>query len=206
MRASTRKQNKNKRIKYSLFAVLSLLSFIAYTTHYYANKNDMRDKFATLAKPQMAAQNNQELQAPFAQRWNQVYAEVQDYLNDDDFKKARFFLDGEIVASNEVFELPTEETGAGLERYIQDLNDAVVADMVPNAVSGGGGSAGGFGGAGGGGGGGRDKNKQPPIITISGDPNNTSGETESNLSAVPAPPAIWLLGTALIGLMGVRRK
>ncbi len=207
MKNSVRKQSKTKRIKYSLFAILSLLSLIAYTMHYNASQSQYSDQLANLGKTSNKAKLHQELHTPFVQRWNKVYAEVHDYLNEDGFQKTRFFLDGEIVASNDVFELPTEETGAGLEQYIQDLNDAVIADMVPNQVSANGGSAGGIGGGGGGSGGGRDKKKQTPYQTISDlDPSNTGNGGDTELSAVPAPPAIWLLGSAILGLIGLRRK
>jgi hypothetical protein len=200
MRTSTRKQNNTKRIKYIVFAIMSLLSLIAYTMHNSTSQATTNgEQIPTLGKLKAKAIQHKELLQPFAQRWNKVYAQVEDYLADEGFEKTRFFLDGEVIASNDVFELPTEETGAGLEQYVQDLNDAVIADMVPNRPAGGGAFGGGIGG--GAAGGGNSSKNQPQYLTI-GDP----GAGESNLSAVPVPPAIWLLSTTMLGLVGLRRK
>ena len=199
MTINTRKQNKTKRIKYIVFAIMSLLSLIAYTMHNNAPQVTNNDQMPTLAKHKTKAIQHKELLTPFAQHWNKVYAKVEDYLAGEGFQKTRFFLDGEVIASNDVFELPTEESGAGLEQYVQDLNDAVIADMVLNRPAGSGAFGSGIGG-GGAGGGNRGKN-QPQYLTT-----GELGAGEGNLSAVPVPPAIWLLSSAILGLVGLRRK
>jgi hypothetical protein len=68
-----------------------------------------------------------------------------------------------------------------------------------------GGSAGGSGGSGGGGKGGKSEGNNDPS------PNGPAigdehGDGDGNVSAVPLPPAIWLLGSALIGLAGLRKR
>ena len=208
MRTGARKQSKDKRLKYMLFAIMTMVSFIAYTMHHYNDASENTNSLQTSTLGKHKSKPNQELHAPFAQRWNKVYAEVEDYLADEGFQKTRFFLDGEIVASNDVFELPTEETGAGVQQYVQDLSDAVVADMVTNQTSGGTPSAGGIGGGAGGGRG--DKNKSQYIaksdLNPEGTGDKTGGSSEGSLSAVPVPPAIWLLSSAILGLVGLRRK
>lgn len=208
------KQTKTKKSKYLLFALLGLLSFFAYTNHYNATKSIDADKVAALkAKNKSKPNQTQELHTPFIERWEKNYAEVEAYLADNGFRKTPFFLEGEMVASNDVnhlFELPTEETGAGIERYIQDLDDATVAGLVPNGMSAP--SGGGFGGAGGGaggGGGGRNGRNNPSYLVPPSDldPNNpNTPDGDGGVSAVPVPPAIWLLGSALLGFVGLRRK
>lgn len=217
MSTRARKQSKSKKSKYLVFAVLGLLSLFAYTSHYSAINSMDADKIAALkAKNKPKSTHDQELHTPFIERWEKNYAEVEQYLADNGFRKTNFFLEGEMVASNDVnglFELPTEETGAGIERYIQDLDDATVAGIMPASMSapsaGGGGMGGGGGGRGGNGG------RNTPYVAPSDlDPNNpndtnnpnTPGGGGSDLSAVPVPPAIWLLGSALLGFVGLRRK
>jgi hypothetical protein len=219
-RASSR-QTKTKKSKYLLFAVLGLLSFFAYTNSYNATKSIDADKIAALkAKNKSKSQQTQELHTPFVERWEKTYTDIDEYLADSGFRKTPFFLEGQMVASNDInnlFELPTEETGAGIERYIRDLDDAAAASIVPASVSApsGGGSGGSFAAGGGGGGGnGGGRNNPSYLATPSDlDPNNSDDSNntnipgnDGNLSAVPVPPAIWLLGSALLGFVGLRRK
>lgn len=210
MKSRARKQSKNNRLKYMLFAMLTLLSLIAYAMQR-GHKSIEMDTAGlksghTLGIPSAAP----EAHTPFIQRWEKATGSIDPVLRDSPFKHANFFQPGEIVASNEVFDLPTEETGAGvaktLERYVMDLEDAIAAGFIPHQDSGNF-AGGGVGGAGGGGGGSR--NKQPNYIVKQEDidPNNTNtGDKTDNVSAVPVPPAIWLLGSAFIGLIGLRRK
>lgn len=210
MKSRARKHTKNNRLKYALFAMLTLLSLIAYAMQRghkstEVDTADIKSEHA-VGIPSAAP----EAHTPFIQRWEKAAGSIDPVLRDSPFKHANFFQPGEIVASNEVFELPSEETGAGvaktLERYVMDLEDAIAAGFMPHQDSGNF-AGGGVGGAGGGGGG--SKNKQPSYIVKKEDidPNNTGtdGGTE-NVSAVPVPPAIWLLSSAMLALMGLRRK
>lgn len=210
MKSRARKHTKNNRLKYALFAMLTLLSLIAYAMQrghksIEVDTADIKSGHA-VGIPSAAP----EAHTPFIQRWEKASGPIDPVLRDSPFKHANFFQPGEIVASNEVFELSSEETGAGvpkiLERYVMDLEDAIAAGFIPHQDSGNF-AGGGVGGAGGGGGGG--KNKQPNYIVKTDDlnPNDTgTGGGKDNISAVPVPPAIWLLGSAFIGFIGLRRK
>lgn len=210
MRSRARKQTKNNRLKYALFAMLTLLSLFAYTMQIKANKT--LENHASVA-PENAIEPapafTTEAHMPFIQRWEKAFSQIDPVLRDSPFKHANFFQEGEIVASNDVFDLPTEETGAGvaktLEQYVMDLEDAIAAGLMPQA-SGDFGGGGGVGGAGGGGGRGN-KNKPNYLVTksdLDGTDNQTGGT--DNVSAVPVPAACWLLGSALVGFIGLRRK
>lgn len=214
---STRAQrNKRaKKLKYMLFAILGLLSFIAYTMQHNASKFSDIEQIAQSSQARSKAQQPQEVIAPFTQRWQQAQTDIENYLMDDGFEKTRYFFEGYNVVSNDEFVLPTEETGAGntKESYIQDLSDAIVADLVPTGYSSGGPSSNGTGaGAGGGGaGGGRgDNNRTQYVAKEDFNPEGTGdvsgGGSGNDLSAVPVPSAIWLLGSAFIGFICVRRK
>lgn len=229
MSTRSRKNKQTKYAKYLVLVVFGLASFIAYTNQYDKPQWMSESSSSDVAKPLSKILNPQELAAPFVQRWDTQYADVnpQNQLIDNDFKKTRYFFDGYNVASNDDIVLPNEETGAGnpKQNYIQDLNDAIVADMVPTGYTtgGSGASGGGVGGIGGGGGGGvgggdnraqyvakedleqadnGDNNSNKPT----GGNGNVGGSSGSGVSAVPAPPAIWLLSSALIGFLGLRRK
>lgn len=211
MKSRARKQTKNNRLKYALFAMLTLLSLIAYAMQrghksIEVNPADIKSGHA-VGIPSVAP----EAHTPFIQRWEKAAGSIDPVLRDSPFKHANFFQPGEIVASNEIFELPSEETGAGvpktLERYVMDLEDAIAAGFMPHQDSGNF-AGGGVGGAGGGGG---SKNKQPIYLVKKEDidPNNTGRDGNpdpDNVSAVPVPPAIWLLSSASLALMGLRRK
>lgn len=226
---STRAQrNKRaKKLKYMLFAILGLLSFIAYTMQHNASKFSDIDQIAQSSQARSKAHQSQEVIAPFTQRWQQAQTDIENYLMDDGFEKTRYFFEGYNVASNDEFVLPTEETGAGntKESYIQDLSDAIVADLVPTGYSSGGTSSNGAGagaGVGGGAGGGRGDNNRTQYVAKEdleegGNGDNTGnnpsngdanggGSSNGGVSAVPLPSAIWLLGSAFIGFIGMRRK
>lgn len=214
---STRAQRNRraKKSRYLLLAILGLMSFIAYTTHYNNSPKHLdSDRFAEAVKQKSTARKNQDLLTPFAQRWEKIYTDAENYLLDDDYKKTHYFFEGYNVASNDEFVLPTEETGAGngTEQHIQDLSDAIVAELVPTGYTSGGPSSSGPGAGGGGAGGGRGDNNRTQYVAkedLEQEGNDgTTGEssTNGNLSAVPVPPAIWLLGSAMIGLIGLRRK
>jgi hypothetical protein len=211
MKTRARKQTKNNRLKYALFAMLGLISLLAYAMQ--SKPNQAMENESTVKSghgigiPSIQAA---EAHTPFIQRWEKAFSQIDPVLRDSPFKHANFFQEGEIVASNDVFDLPTEETGAGvakgLEQYVMDLEDAIAAGFMPHQDSGNF-SGGGVGGAGGGGSG--SKNKQPPYLVKKEDidPNNTHQEVgQDNVSAVPVPPAIWLLSSALLAFMGLRRK
>ncbi|WP_020182384.1 hypothetical protein [Methylotenera sp. 1P/1] len=211
MKTRARKQTKNNRLKYALFAMLGLISLLAYAMQ--SKPNQAMENESTVKSghgigiPSIQAA---EAHTPFIQRWEKAFSQIDPVLRESPFKHANFFQEGEIVASNDVFDLPTEETGAGvakgLEQYVMDLEDAIAAGFMPYQDSGNF-SGGGVGGAGGGGSGG--KNKQPIYLVKKEDidPNNTHQEGgQDNVSAVPVPPAIWLLSSALLALMGLRRK
>jgi len=211
MKTRARKQTKNNRLKYALFAMLGLISLLAYAMQSKPNQamgNESTVKSGHgIGIPSIQAA---EAHTPFIQRWEKAFSQIDPVLRDSPFKHANFFQEGEIVASNDVFDLPTEETGAGvakgLEQYVMDLEDAIAAGFMPHQDSGNF-SGGGVGGAGGGGSG--SKNKQPPYLVKKEDidPNNTHQEGgQDNVSAVPVPPAIWLLSSALLAFMGLRRK
>jgi hypothetical protein len=233
MDTRARKQTKSKKSKYLVFAMLGLLSLFAYTNHYNANKELKAEQVAALkSKNKPKVSSNQTLHTPFVERWEKTYADADTYLADKGFRKTQYFLEGSVVASNDVndtFVLPTEETGAGYQKYIQDLGDATVAGIIPastSAPSAGGGAMGG----GGGGGRGRGGNQPQYLAITDGDPsnpnndNNPSNPLDPNnpldpsnpdlpggvgnggISAVPVPPAIWLLSSALLGFIGLRRK
>lgn len=228
MSTRTQRNRREKKAKYLLFAILGLMSLFAYTTHYKSQQEISSDRISESVKPKFKAFKQHEIISPFAERWEKMYADadIESYLLDDDFKKTRHFFDGYNVASNEDFVLPTEETGAGnpKENHIQNLNDVVVADMVPTGYSTGGSAAGGggVGGVGGGGaGGGRDNNRTQYVakedVEEGGNGDNTGnnpsngdanggGSSNGGVSAVPLPSAIWLLGSAFIGFIGLRRK
>lgn len=218
------RNRRAKKSKYLLFAILGLLSLIAYTMQQKA-PNTSNFEQSSLPNQVKSKTYHQDLMAPFTQSWQQVQADIEHYLMDEDDQKTRYFFDGYNVASNDEIVLPTEETGAGnpKENYIQDLNDVIVADMVPTGYSTGGSGAGvgGVGGIGGGGAGGSRDNKRTQYVakediedasnrdktdeqTLKGD--NGVGTSNGGISAVPAPPAIWLLGSALIAFVGLRRK
>lgn len=212
MKTRTRKQTKNNRLKYALFAMMTLLSLIAYAMQMKANNTWESDAVKTKSGHAIGIPGNQagEAHTPFIQRWEKAFSQIDPVLRDSPFRHANFFQEGEIVASNDVFELPTEETGAGaaksLEQYVMDLEDAIAAGFIPHQDSGNF-AGGGVGGAGGGGS--KIKDKQPNYLVKKEDidPNNTkTGGNEDNVSAVPVPPAIWLLSSAFIGLIGLRRK
>jgi hypothetical protein len=213
---STRAQRNRraKKSRYLLLAALGLLSLIAYTMNNNASKSSGFDQIAQPSQLKSKSHQTQDVMAPFTQRWQQAQTDIENYLMDDGFKKTRYFFDGYNVASNDEFELPTEETGAGngTDQHIQDLSDAIVADLVPTGYSSGGPSSSGAG-AGGGAGGGRgsDNNRTQYVATedLQEDDNGNKtdgGSSNGDVSAVPVPPAIWLLSSALIGLMGLRRK
>lgn len=221
---STRAQrNKRaKKLKYMLFAILGLLSFIAYTMQHNASKFSDIDQIAQSSQARSKAQQPQEVIAPFTQRWQQAQTDIENYLMDDGFEKTRYLFEGYNVVSNDEFVLPTEETGAGntKESYIQDLSDAIVADLVPTGYSSGGPFSNGTG-AGGGGGGRGDNNRTQYVakedVEEGGNGDNTDnnpsngdanggGYYNGDVSAVPLPSAIWLLGSAFIGFIGLRRK
>lgn len=211
MSTKARKQTRNSRLKYALFAMLTLLSVFAYTMQSTSNK---AMKTATthaaghaIGIPSAA----QEAHTPFIQRWSNLLEHIDPVLIDNQFQHTHFFQAGEIVASNDVFDLPSEATGAGvakaLEQYVMDLEDAIAAGFIPHQDSASF-AGGGVGGAGGSGGGSRDKNKQGYLVTKSDIDNNHGTDTggADHVSAVPVPSAIWLLGSAFIGLIGLRRK
>lgn len=226
MSARAQRNKRAKKLKYMLFAILGLLSFIAYTMQHNASKFSDIDQIAQSSQARSKAHQPQDVIAPFTQRWQQAQTDIENYLMDDGFEKTRYFFEGYNVASNDEFVLPTEETGAGnpKENHIQNLNDVVVADMVPTGYSTGGSAAGGggVGGVGGGGaGGGRDNNRTQYVakedLEEGGNGDNTDnnpsngdanggGSSNGGLSAVPLPSAIWLLGSAFIGFIGLRRK
>lgn len=217
MSTRVQRNRRAKKSKYLLLAALGLLSLIAYTMNNNASKSSGFDQIAQQSHEKPKAHQPQDTMAPFTQRWQQVQTDIENYLMDDEFKKTRYFFEGYNVASNEEFVLPTEETGAGnpSENYVQDLSDAIVADMVPTGYSAGGSGAsgGGAGGVGGGGsGGGRDRNPTQYVTKedLGEDGNggdiNEGGGSNGGVSTVPVPPAIWLLGSALLGFVGLRRK
>lgn len=216
MRTRAQRNRRAKKSRYLLLAALGLLSLIAYTMNNNASKLDGFDQVAQPSQLKSKAHQPQDTMAPFTQRWQQAQADIENYLMDDDFKKTRYFFDGYNVASNDEFVLPTEETGAGngTEHHIQDLSDAIVADLVPTGYSAGGPSSSGTGAVGGAGGGGRGGDKNPTQYVAledledgdNKDSTNNGGGTNGDLSAVPVPSAIWLLSSALIGLIGLRRK
>ena len=215
---STRAQRNRraKKSRYLLLAALGLLSLIAYTMNNNGSKSSDFDQIAQPSQLKSKAHQSQDTMAPFTQRWQQAQTDIENYLMDDDFKKTRYFFEGYNVASNDEFVLPTEETGAGngTEHHIQDLSDAIVADLVPTGYSAGGPgtSGGGVGGVGGGGAGSRPDKTPPPYILEdmeedgNGEDINKGGDSNVDVSTVPVPPAIWLLGSALLGFMGLRRK
>lgn len=218
MSTRVQRNRRAKKSKYLLLAALGLLSLIAYTMNNNASKSSGFDQIAQQSHEKPKAHQPQDTMAPFTQRWQQVQTDIENYLMDDEFKKTRYFFEGYNVASNEEFVLPTEETGAGnpSENHVQDLSDAIVADMVPTGYSAGGSGAsgGGVGGGTGAGGGGRggDKNRSQYVALNDleegdnkGGTNNGGGSNEG-VSTVPVPPAIWLLGSALLGFAGLRRK
>ena len=235
MSTRARKHRQAKKSKYLMFAILGLMSLLAYTSHYNATQDKDRNLISKVAKPKSKVFKQTETLIPFAERWEKMYADVdaENYLMDDVFKKTRYFFEGYNVASNDEFVLPTEETGAGnpKENYIEDLNDVIAADMVPatyitGGSGAGGGGIGGIGGGGGGAGGGRDNNRTQYVAKddletdgkdgkSGNDPSNgdtdgsdgyNGGGSNGGVSAVPVPPAIWLMGSALIGFLGLRRK
>lgn len=214
---STRAQRNRraKKSRYLLLAALGLLSLIAYTMNNNASKSSGFDQFAQPSQLKSKAHQPQDTMAPFTQRWQQAQTDIENYLMDDDFKKTRYFFEGYNVASNDELVLPTEETGAGngTEHHIQDLSDAIVADLVPTGYSAGGPSSSGTGAGSGAGGGGRGDNNRTQYVAKEDlengdnkDSTNNGGGNNGDLSAVPVPPAIWLLSSALIGLIGLRRK
>lgn len=217
---STRLQRNRraKKSRYLLLALLGLMSFLAYTTHYNSSQKFDSDRIAEAVKQKPRQVKQQEVLVPFAERWEKMYEDADNFLLDNEFKRTRYFFEGYNVASNDEFVLPTEETGAGnpSENHVQDLSDAIVADMVPTGYSAGGSGAsgGGVGGGTGAGGGGRggDKNRSQYVALNDleegdnkGGTNNGGGSNEG-VSTVPVPPAIWLLGSALLGFAGLRRK
>lgn len=216
MSTRVQRNRRAKKSKYLLLAALGLLSLIAYTMNNNASKSSGFDQIAQQSHQKPKAHQPQDTMAPFTQRWQQVQTDIENYLMDDEFKKPRYFFEGYNVASNEEFVLPTEETGAGnpSENYVQDLSDAIVADMVPTGYSAGGSGAsgGGAGGVGGGGAGSRPDKTPPPYIIedlkedVNGEDINEGGGSNKDVSTVPVPPAIWLLGSALLGFAGLRRK
>lgn len=216
MSTRVQRNRRAKKSKYLLLAALGLLSLIAYTMNNNASKSSGFDQIAQQSHEKPKAHQPQDTMAPFTQRWQQVQTDIENYLMDDEFKKTRYFFEGYNVASNEEFVLPTEETGAGnpSENYVQDLSDAIVADMVPTGYSAGGSGAsgGGAGGVGGGGAGSRPDKTPPPYIIedlkedVNGEDINKGGGSNEDVSTVPVPPAIWLLGSALLGFVGLRRK
>ncbi len=73
------------------------------------------------------------------------------------------------MASNDELVLPTgKSTGAGngTEHHIQDLSDAIAADLVPTGYSAGGPSSSGTGAGGGAGGGGRGDNNRTQYVAL----------------------------------------
>ena len=111
--------------------------------------------------------------------------------------------------------MPTDETGAGFPKQLQDLSEVIGADMMFSQPLNEGGTLGGVGSGGGGmgggaiGGGGRgrgEKNRPQYVAKSDLDPNGTTDQSGGDVSAVPVPPAIWLLGSAFIGFIGLRRK
>lgn len=214
---STRAQRNRraKKSRYLLLAILGLMSFLAYTTHYNSSQKFESDRIADVLKQKPSQIKQKEVLLPFAERWEKMYADADNFLLDDQFKRASYFFEGYNVASNDELVLPTEETGAGngTEHHIQDLSDAIVADLVPTGYSAGGPSSSGTGAGGGAGGGGRGDNNRTQYVALEDleegdnkDGTNNGGGTNGDLSAVPVPPAIWLLSSALIGLIGLRRK
>lgn len=214
---STRAQRNRraKKSRYLLLAALGLLSLIAYTMNNNASKSSGFDQVAQPSQLKSKPHQPQDTMAPFTQRWQQAQTDIENYLMDDDFKKTRYFFEGYNVASNDELVLPTEETGAGngTEHHIQDLSDAIVADLVPTGYSAGGPSSSGTGAGGGAGGGGRGDNNRTQYVALEDledgdnkDSTNNGGGNNGDLSAVPVPPAIWLLSSVLIGFIGLRRK
>lgn len=215
---STRAQRNRraKKSRYLLLAALGLLSLIAYTMNNNASKSSGFDQVAQPSQLKSKPHQPQDTMAPFTQRWQQAQTDIENYLMDDDFKKTRYFFEGYNVASNDELVLPTEETGAGngTQHHIQDLSDAVVADLVPTGYSAEGPSSSGTGAVGGAGGGGRGGDKNPTQYVAledledgdNKDGTNNGGGNNGDLSAVPVPPAIWLLSSVLIGFIGLRRK
>lgn len=216
---STRAQRNRraKKSRYLLLAALGLLSLIAYTMSHNSSSSSGLDAIAQASQLKSRSHQSQDVMPAFTQRWQQAQTDIENYLMDDDFKKTRYFFEGYNVASNEEFVLPTEETGAGhpKENYIQDLNDVVAAEMVPTGYSAGGSGASGGGaggGVGGGAGGGRDRNPTQYVTKedLGEDGNggdiNEGGGSNGGVSTVPVPSAIWLLGSALLGFVGLRRK
>lgn len=217
MSTRAHKNRRTKKSRYLLLAALGLLSLIAYTTHYNSPKEMNNELVFEGDKHKSKALKQHEIFIPFSERWQQAQTDIENYLMDDGFKKTRYFFEGYNVASNDEFVLPNEETGAGngTEHHIQDLSDAIVADLVPTGYSAGGSSVsgGGAGGAGGGGaGGGRRENNRAQYVALEdlqedGNSEKTEGgSSDGGVSAVPVPPAIWLMSSALIGLLGLRRK
>jgi hypothetical protein len=198
-----KKQHTSKKhSKWPLFLILMAISVFAYTT---TSKSDKFDQTidAVNHKHLQSSKNNQidqEKLGPHA-------FEFITSQNDETFGKHGIFNNDQTVVgllskeekedAAQTFEFPEEGEQVG-NHQPKNLHHS-----YPNNYGGAGSgqyivSNGGTGGASGGssGSGGKSENE-----------NNNDPKTEiQQTSAIPVPPAIWLLGSALLGFAGLRRR
>jgi hypothetical protein len=199
-------QNKHhtskKHFKWSLFLILMAISVFAYTT---TSKSDKFDQTidAVNHKHHQSSKNNRIDQEKLG-----LHAfEFITSQNDDNFGKHSIFNNDQTVIgllskedkedATQTFEFSEDDEQAGnhqpkkLHHSYPNHNEGAGKGQYIVSNGGSGGASGGSSGSG----------------EKSGNENNNDPKTEiQQTSAVPVPPAIWLLGSALLGFAGLRRR
>ena len=209
-----------KSFKWSLFLILMAASVFAYTNTAKKNQGELIQpkKTGPVKKYTQNDKNNLPNHVVFdlvkdITPQNNNFKHIGDRsffnLNDQEdhgHKKEVSFLSKQDTENPEqTFQYPEEGGQAGnntpnqpqlLARFNPD-NNPIRSQYIQGQGAGGGSTGAG---AGGGGNGGSKEGEGNPDNTIGGEGNGTA------VSAVPVPPAIWLLGSALLGFVGLRRR
>lgn len=205
----------NNKSRWAVFISLVLVSLYAYTTQF-VDKEKIVDLGKRAFTPiETSAQGQQAVfqtsptvkyqsieEAPYLITDVEYHKPLYQYVSDEANATQLAALDSNQndVVDN-IFENSSETAKAPKNlRELNQLTNANNAQYVLAQNTGTGGQGGGAGGGGGGSGVGAQGNN--PIIT-----ENKPDDTEPQApAAVPVPPAIWLFGSALMGLVGLRRK
>lgn len=199
----SRRSASRKSLKWPLFLILMIISILAYT-HTSSTDIITNTKPAASKKLTKVENDNTSLHQGLA-LWDKQTNDIQHssvsnkhYILKHNHSPANVIASDNQADIDQSFQFAEgeEPIDNNIESKIQNIAHFDPSNHQDRSqyISGGGAS-------GGGGKGGKAGDKKDPSDNVKG---NEPGN--ENISAVPLPPAIWLLGSALLGLAGLRRK
>lgn len=199
----SRRNASRKNLKWPLFFILMIISILAYTSM--SDPNTIANTKTTASKKLTKVGNDITTPHQELALWNEKTREIKyssimnkHVISNHEHSPANVIASDSQTDIDQSFQFvedegPTDNNNKSKPQNIAHFDPSNNPDRR-EYISGGAGS-------GGGGKGGKAGDKKNP-------PDNTKGNElgNENISAVPLPPAIWLLGSALLGLAGLRRK